>query len=225
MKTEVPAGGCYLCGGTFSYGVMTRHLKACRGAHPGPLAGRGRERTARVFHLVVEGRLLPTYWLHLEVPADAALTHLDDFLRDIWLECCGHLSAFSIGGETFNVAPEGPGERGMNVALAKALRVGEVFSHEYDFGTPTELRLRVLGERQGIVRGKAVQVLARNNPPPIPCQGCGKTATQVCSGCMLEGEGWLCETCAASHECGQDMLLPVVNSPRVGMCGYTGQRA
>lgn len=25
-----------------------------------------------------------------------------------------------------------------------------------------------------------------------------------------------------THECGEDMLLPVVNSPRVGMCDYTG---
>jgi hypothetical protein len=29
-------------------------------------------------------------------------------------------------------------------------------------------------------------------------------------------------TCAGGHECGEEMLLPVVNSPRVAMCGYTG---
>lgn len=37
------------------------------------------------------------YWLYLEMPARATLTDLDGFLRDIWLECCGHLSAFDIG--------------------------------------------------------------------------------------------------------------------------------
>jgi len=31
------------------------------------------------------------------MPARATLTDLDGFLRDIWLECCGHLSAFDIG--------------------------------------------------------------------------------------------------------------------------------
>lgn len=222
MTNQIPAGRCYLCNDTFSHEAMTRHLKACREAHPGPLPGKERERTVRVFHLVIEGRHLPHYWLHLEVPADATLIHLDSFLREIWLECCGHLSAFSIGKDTFNVAPEGPGERGMNMALSDVLRVGTVFYHEYDFGTTTELRLRVIGERQGIVRRKAVQVLARNNPPPTPCHGCGKTATQVCGICIWEDEGWLCDTCAASHKCGEDMLLPVVNSPRVGMCGYTG---
>jgi len=28
----------------------------------------------------------------------ATLTKLDDYLRAIWLECCGHLSKFTIGG-------------------------------------------------------------------------------------------------------------------------------
>jgi len=32
----------------------------------------------------------------------------------------------------------------------------------------------------------------------------------------------VCEGCAGEHECGEEMLLPVVNSPRVGMCGYEG---
>jgi hypothetical protein len=44
-------------------------------------------------------------------------------------------------------------------------------------------------------------------PPLISCEVCGKPATEVCAG---------------EHECGEEMLLPVVNSPRVGMCGYTG---
>jgi len=28
----------------------------------------------------------------------ATLAKLDDYLRAIWLECCGHLSKFTIGG-------------------------------------------------------------------------------------------------------------------------------
>jgi hypothetical protein len=32
----------------------------------------------------------------------------------------------------------------------------------------------------------------------------------------------LCQACAEDHECGEDMQLPVVNSPRVGVCGYAG---
>jgi hypothetical protein len=33
---------------------------------------------------------LHIYWMHLEVAAGTTLTILDRFLRDTWLECCGH---------------------------------------------------------------------------------------------------------------------------------------
>jgi hypothetical protein len=58
--------------------------------------------------------------------------------------------------------------------------------------------------------------LASNEPPLIFCEVCGEPATEVCAQCVYEGAGWLCDAC------GEEMLLPVVNFPRVGMCGYTG---
>jgi hypothetical protein len=110
----------------------------------------------------------------------------------------------------------------MDVALGEVLSPRMKFYHEYDFGTTTELTLRVVSERKGEFKGKSIQVLARNDPLTIICGSCRKIATQVCSQCIWSGEGWLCDECAPKHECGEDMLLPVVNSPRVGMCGYTG---
>jgi hypothetical protein len=62
----------------------------------------------------------------------------------------------------------------------------------------------------------------RNTPPLILCNVCGKPATEVCAQCIYDGEGWLCDDCAVEHEGGEEMLLPVVNSSRVGMCAYTG---
>lgn len=32
----------------------------------------------------------------------------------------------------------------------------------------------------------------------------------------------MCEDCEETHECGTEMLLPVCNSPRCGVCGYEG---
>ena len=72
------------------------------------------------------------------------------------------------------------------------------------------------------MKSKSVQILARNNPPPIPCASCGKPATQVCTMCIYNGEAWFCDDCTEDHECEEDYFLPVVNSPRVGQCGYTG---
>ncbi len=167
------------------------------------------------------------YWMHLEMPNTATLTDLDDFLRNQWLECCGHLSAFTIGAESYAsmVDPTwGMDDQPMDkVKLGKVLEVGQQFEHEYDFGTTTELKLKVVAEREGMaVNGNPVQILAQNEAPEIKCEECGELATQVCSQCIYDGTGWLCDDCAEDHECGEDMLLPVVNSPRVGMCAYSG---
>jgi len=167
------------------------------------------------------------YWMHLEVPADITLTTLDRFLRDTWLECCGHLSAFEIGGVRYAsdagmYSGWGTDDKSMGVKLSRVLSPGQTSYYEYDFGTTTELTLKVVGEREGEAQGKAIQVLARNEPPVIPCDVCGKPATEVCAQCVYDEGGWLCEECVKDHECGEEMMLPVVNSPRVGMCAYAG---
>jgi hypothetical protein len=45
----------------------------------------------------------------------------------------------------------------------------------------------------------------------------------VCAECVWEDEDGarFCEAHADEHE-HDDMLMPVVNSPRTGMCGYDG---
>ena len=202
---------------------MTRHLSACkqRQAVLQAPAAHGKGRQTKLFHLVAEG--YGPYWLHLEVRADATLATLDAFLRNIWLECCGHMSQFCIDGEDYvSSAARELGARAMNVTLEKVFYPGMTCTYEYDFGTTTELRLRVVAERIGERQKEAVQVLARNNAPVLPCDACGKEATHVCTQCIYDDQGWLCDACMSEHECGEEMLLPVVNSPRVGMCGYEG---
>jgi hypothetical protein len=204
---------------------MTKHLESCkqRKTASETSAERRNLQKAKSFHLVVEGRYLPEYWMHLVVPSNAMLKDLDNFLRDIWLECCGHLSAFTIEGTRYSISPMREyNERAMKVALGDVLSSGMKFYHEYDFGTTTELVLRVISELESESKGKSIQLLARNEPPSIACESCGKIATQVCTECIFSGKGWLCDECALGHECGEDMLLSVVNSPRVGMCGYRG---
>lgn len=231
-------GKCYLCGGTFSKSAMTRHLARCKREHVLEMSG-GRL-AGRSFHLVVEGRYDREYWLHLEVSAKKTLDSLDSFLRDIWLECCGHLSQFIIGGKYYASSQVdddfGFTSYSMNVPLGKVLTAGMKFTHQYDFGSTTELVLRVVseGELKGRLRSevddelqkawgkKGIFLLARNEPPLIKCTACGEVAAWVCAACICDGEGWLCAKCAGNHECGEELLLPVVNSPRVGVCAYTG---
>src|SRR5690349_11669857 len=103
-ETEIKAtakittkGRCTACGGAYPKASMTRHLADCpaRQAQQGLLHSFARPNqkihTGQLFHLEIEGRDDPIYWLHVELPGHSTLVDLDNFLRDLWLECCGHL--------------------------------------------------------------------------------------------------------------------------------------
>lgn len=218
----VSYGKCFLCGETLAKNAVSRHLAKCLPAHEEG----GKGQPVRLFHLLVEGYNASGYWLHLEIPAAATLETLDNFLRDIWLECCGHLSAFEIHGRRYEVATEGADfsfyderPKAMKSArLEKILSVGDAFSHEYDFGTTTELKLKVVGERMGPAPKEKVRLLARNYAPDLRCSVCGEPAEVVY---VYE---YPYEPYCEEHgmEKDEEGLLPVVNSPRMGECGYTG---
>ena len=163
------------------------------------------------------------YWIYFEVPVNVKLKRIDSFLRKTWVECCGHLSAFTINQKIYYSTPgKYFNDLSMNYSLDKLLDQGTNFSYEYDFGSPTQLDLKVISEYQIEGADSSIKILARNDPPMILCETCGNPATHICAYCEYLDEGWLCDKCAAGHECGEEMLLPVVNSPRVGVCGYVG---
>ena len=157
--------------------------------------------------LKAEGAWDKNYWLYFTVPKDAALSCVDKFLRQIWLECCGHLSAFRQGRRGV----------GKNRRLS-GFAPGDTLTHEYDFGSTTETLLTFVEEITRPAQKEKVRLLARNAPPEYPCGKCGKAAAWV--NCREDGD-LLCEACAADYEEG---LLPLVNSPRRGECGYDGEQ-
>jgi hypothetical protein len=222
---------------------MTNHLKACWTQHIMAVPGTA---TLRWFHLVVEARYAPDYWMHLQAPANSTFGDLDGLLRAVWLECCDHLSAFEFPvkrklhrrATPSDIAAlfqqlvreaqpslsddDASGEALMGKPLGSRLKPGVVFSHQYDFGTTTELALRVAGEHTAPALPGALKLLARNEPPAIPCSVCTNPATQLCRQCLEEGAGEFCDACASQHDCGEEMLVPLINSPRTGVCGYCG---
>jgi len=220
-------GKCKYCGKEFTKGGMIKHLKACKKRAEALSAETGSKKCG-YFELAVYGRYDKRYWLILEIREDALLADLDHFLRDIWLECCGHLSCFHINGVTYDAYPmndfcdEVPSES-MSCKLSTVLQEGMGFEYEYDFGSTTELELEVRGYRGGYRNRKKFALLSRNNPPELICDECHqRKAAFICTECMYEGSGLLCDECAGDHECGEEMLLPVCNSPRMGVCAYEG---
>src|SRR5256884_5139080 len=286
---EVSKGVCGFCKGEFEKAKMTQHLKYCKqrtAEIETELESIPTTQKTRFFHILVEGRYNPQYWMHLELSASDTLADLDDFLRVIWLECCGHLSEFTIGGTSYSSEPEDyfyfgedatdeeseieeeeeeelnvgellqtfPPEylkmlpknflsefqkfetiddlvtylketlnsipkkgvphsqeewdayreryfqsqvleallemvedRSLDVSLEKLLKVGQKFFYEYDFGSSTDLTLKVLSEREGAIQNEdededTIEILARNIEPVMLCKVCGKPAKFVVGG-------------------------------------------
>ena len=80
----ISIGQCQLCEKTYKKSGMSRHLRKCvqSGTEDFP-----DEVGENVYFVVVESKDLPLWWLHLALNDDTTLEDLDDFLRDIWLEC------------------------------------------------------------------------------------------------------------------------------------------
>jgi Plasmid pRiA4b ORF-3-like protein len=221
MGTRTESNGeCRTCDSTFSKRQMARHLAQC--AYPEAKS------LAAVAQIRVDRPGTP-FWLDLDVKLNAPMRELDEFLRNIWLECCDHLSAFEVGDtryvtvmSDFFFGPE-PDERSMSARVSAAVPpAGSTFHYEYDFGSTTELRLKVTAQRQAPSRRDAVRLLARNIAPVWKCNDCDETATSLCAYCSYQGDAFFCEAHAEGHNCGEEAMLPVVNSPRMGVCGYAG---
>ena len=208
-----PVGICSLCGERKGKRAMARHLAECAPNHD-PARGA----SAEWVHLRVEGG--GPYWLDVEARSDATLADLDDLLRRLWLECCGHMSAFFVAGRR----SERYSEYSMDAPVAAVFgQRGAAARYEYDFGSTTELLVRGLARRTARGGGKTlVRLLARNEAPLVTCDECGQPAAQICP--FWEGENpFVCSVHADDHACEDaDCHLPVVNSPRMGVCGYTG---
>lgn len=217
-------GVCQLCGKRTTKAAMIPHLRLCAPEHD-----LDRGAPADLFHLRVEGKLAPMFWLDLEIKGDSPIRRLDDLLRRIWLECCGHLSAFETRGHRYCVVVDTeygphPNERSMAARVADVLvSPGQRLSYEYDFGSTTELGLRVVGRRRGSIGRAATRLLARNEAPRWQCAACDEPATFICQPCIGADDPFACSRHARDHRCGEDSFLPVVNSPRMGVCGYTGE--
>ncbi|MFQ5852250.1 MAG: hypothetical protein ACE5JU_16915 [Candidatus Binatia bacterium] len=213
-------GKCAFCGREMTRGGLARHLKVCSqrveaisAANQGP----GKEQV--LYHLQVQDAWWGDFWLHLEMNGSATLEDLDYYLRAIWLECCGHLSQFSVGGWSGEEIPK-------RTQAKRIFQPGVELTHIYDFGTSSETLIKVVDIREGKpLISHPITLMARNNRPEAYCIECGQPALWLCLECMyeLDEPGTLCDQHTQAHphkDYGEP--VPLVNSPRLGMCGYTG---
>jgi len=114
----------------------------------------------------------------------------------------------------------GPREKTMRQKIYNVVNAGTKFQHEYDYGSTTELKLRVVDVHERQIKKPDIVLLARNQPPAWECAKCAKPATQIqASGWGMDVDSLFCDECVGEDEEG---FLPIVNSPRTGVCGYCG---
>jgi hypothetical protein len=205
---EAKCGSCSICGIELEKASAAKHLSKCLSTTSG-------NTEYAIVKVVGTGWVTDVdYWLFAAAPIDALLEDLDEFLRKTWLECCGHMSAF----------------REKREEVSKSSKIGQLAAsgaklvYEYDFGSTTELKVTFL---KNAIAGKLpghskIKLLVRNNMPEIACDVCGKMATQICTDCIGDNSGFLCDSCVEGHPCETVFLLPVTNSPRCGVCAYEG---
>jgi hypothetical protein len=212
MNKQKTTGNCFLCGEELPKIKMKNHiLKSHLSAQNGEAS----------MLINVESAYQKEYWLLLDIALESTLKKLDDFLRKIWLECCGHMSGFYPPTDNW-----GRGEFAKSTKI-RSFPAGKKLLYRYDFGTTTTLLVTMRDKVMRPPQKKAVRLLARNVPPVIACVNCGNPAECYCPVC--DGEygsktAYYCEECHEIHDCpDKGYTLPITNSPRTCVCGYNGE--
>lgn len=245
IKSE---GKCLYCGKTFVKAGINRHLQT-------HLKQKALENpNGKSFLVKVETDPYygaSPYFLSLWIDEKAKFDDIDEFLREIWLECCGHMSAFRnpknrpVGGGMWSffeaqdlleqgkikqyekLMEETVGEIPKSKKAGDVLEKGLKLEYEYDFGSTTKLQLTTI-EEYPCKADKKIVLLSRNEPLGWLCEMCKKApATQICTAHGWDEDSMFCDKCGKKHAkvCGdfEDYAaMPVVNSPRMGVCAYEG---
>lgn len=201
---------CNICHKSFANSGIQRHVSSCSKKY---VENAGRKKSS--YLLKISDKYMEDYFLHVLVSEDAQLKHLDTFLRDIWLECCGHMSGFRQGRDELEMDD-----------YVECLSHTKKTEYTYDYGSSTNLIIEFKKEFQGS-QEQLIKLVARNATIKAECHRCEKKdAKYICTECMYGGDEVIfCEDCVKKHtekyhEGEEYMISHFVNSPRTGVCGY-----
>lgn len=213
-------GRCAYCGTEITKTAARKHLSLCSQRQAAiEKAKQKQTRRETLYYLRVQDAWRSEFWLDLEMRGSSTLKDLDYYLRRIWLECCGHLSRFSVGGWQGDTVP-------LSRKISDVFTPNTELTHIYDFGTSSHTLIKTIETREGIpTTTRPIALMVRNLMPEARCMECGEAARWLCKECLIEEERWgtLCDRHAETHpHDNYGEPVPLVNSPRLGMCGYDG---
>lgn len=217
-------GKCYICGNHYSDKGICRHIGTCIADRYG--SNPASQKVDGTYLLKVQDKYCKEFYLFLLADMCVRLDELDQYLKDIWLECCGHLSSYKIDGVEYDCDPDSSWDQAedMDIALGDVLEAGMSFSYTYDFGSSTILTLRVLAIYEPFHDEKGIHLAGRNLRPSFPCSFCKNEAIAMYEN-LYDGEnGVVCKDCMEKmQEKDEDISFSdMLNSPRAGVCGYGG---
>ena len=205
---------CYYCNKELTERTIKRHMKNCSEMKKRVEEQNSTDKKQRnQFIIAIKSKYEGNdYCIYLSIDGTLGLVHIDQFIRDIWVECCGHLSGFRIRGKFYQ-------DHSMNTRLNDILDIDEKFEYEYDFGSTTYLNLEVVDIIQVSSSFSQIEIIARNHDIKHECETCGKEAKFF----NYENDKWQCENCIDENN---DMISEIeyCNSPRDGVCGYEGHK-
>ena len=198
LDTTGIAGTCHICQQTVAGHQIRQHLIRCIPAQTGLQPAQNPRRIAQKTACISVRAKERPHWLELGVRCDVTLRELDKFLRAIWLECCGHLSHFTVGGDVYSVLVPVPGEKRrfqpedeyqknwkhMRRTVSAAIPPLTRLEYEFDYGYTTELVLEHVVTFVELVQrvsptqpwhGGKIVILAQNHPLHA-CLRCGGPA-------------------------------------------------
>lgn len=207
-------GKCYYCNKELTEKTIKRHMKDCSEMKKKiDELSVGDKKQRNQFMIAIKSKYDKNeYCIYLSIDENLSLLHIDQFLRDVWLECCGHLSAFKIKRKIYQ-------DYSMDTKLKDILTVNEKFEYEYDFGSTTDLILEVIDIIKVPASFSQIEIIARNNEVIHHCEICGAEAEYF----DYENDQWECKKCIDKNN---DMITKFnyCNSPRDGVCCYGGHK-
>ena len=222
MPPRSSPGTCLLCKTGIGRIAMLRHTLACLKKSDWP------ESDEPSYIIRIEGFHSKLFWLLVLARHDAKLSDLDCLIRDVWVECCEHLSAFTIYGKRFSSYSDYDDfnedeESGLSVPLDEVIGPDSSFTYEYDFGSTTKLKLSVVGISPVAPKSGPLCLIARNDRLVIPCFFCKEKGEYLVT-------NWpdnpyqiiICRNCTKKkvNDLEPESVIVFPNSPRAGVCGY-----
>ncbi|MDZ4759109.1 MAG: hypothetical protein SGJ10_13365 [Bacteroidota bacterium] len=209
----ISEGKCLFCEAVFPQKEIGKHLAK----HLAEMQKADvKKSVASYCHIQIE---IGEMFLQILAKSDTEMEEIGVFLRNIWLEFCGHMSGFD--HKDFEIE--------MEDLVETVFENRTKLSYDYDYGTTTSVFLKGL-KKYSLFFKESIILLSRNEPLNLMCATCNKEpAVFLCSTCYWKQYAFYCKKCSTKHKKVCDDFadyskMPVVNSPRMGQCGYEGGR-